>query len=108
MIKFYAKENQMVKIPGAQARPGQPDMYVGRDFDAANRGYKINDTGYTVDENSDAGQRLIRLTRIDDCLIPADKYTADLCGKEYVPVEFKSGVFVEKSNKSPKQSSTES
>ena len=107
MIKFYAKENQLVRIPGAQPRPGQADCYVGREYDAENRGYAISAIPYETDENSDAGKRLIRLARLDNCLIPADKYTADLCGMEYVPVEFKSGVFVEKSIKSSKNSSTE-
>ncbi len=100
MIKFYAKGDQLVRVPGAQARPGQPDMYVGRDFEPESRGYRVNDTGYECDENSDAGKRLLRLTRLDNCLIPANKYTADLCGVEFTSTE--------KSKQSPKQSSTES
>lgn len=99
MIKFYAKADLLVRVPGAQAMPGQPDMYVGRDFDAESRGYRINSTGYECDENSDSGKRLLRLVRLDNCLIPADKYTADLCGIELPSAE--------KSKQSSKQSSKE-
>ncbi len=106
MLKFYAKSNQLVRVPGAQPRPNQPDMYVGRIFDQKTRGYPAAKEAYEVDENSDAGKRLMRLTRIDSSLVPADKYTANLCGTEFVDVEFKDGSFVEKSKVS-KQSSKE-
>lgn len=96
MLKFYAKSNELVRIPGAQPRPGQPDMYVGRRFDPETRSYPAVESGYEVDENSPAGQRLIRLTQIDSSLIPADQKTADICGVAFVPVEFSAGAFVEK------------
>lgn len=110
MIKFYAKPDNLVRVPGAQSRPGQPDMYVGRNFDPERRGYFITEAGFETDENSDSGKRLLRLARLDKCLIPADKKTADLCGIEYTPVEFKSGIFVEikpvNNNKQDKQVSS--
>lgn len=108
MIKFYAKGNTLVRVPGAQPRPGQPDVYVGRTFDSDSRGYPAVNEVFEIDEKSDSGKRLIRLVNVDKCLYPADKNTADLCGVEFIPVEFKSGVFVEKTKQSSKQSSTES
>lgn len=105
MIKFYAKPDQLVKVPGSQPRPNQPDMYVGRAFDPARRGYFITQEPYEVEEDSDAGRRLIRLTTIDNSLLPADEKTAALCGKEFVKVEFKDGAFVEKKTKSPEKPS---
>lgn len=108
MLKFYAKSNLLVRIPGAQPRPGQPDMYVGRVFDKPNRAYPASKTGYEVDEESDQGRRLLRLVRIDKCLWPANLETASLCGVDYVPVEFDNGAFVEKKEPKKKpQTSTE-
>lgn len=101
MLKFYAKSNELVRVPGAQPRPLQPDMYVGRNFDPATRGYPAVNAAYEVDENSDAGKRLVRLTVVDGSLYPADEYTAGVCGVQYIAVEFKDGVFVEK-KKTPK------
>lgn len=108
MIKFYAKADQMVRVPGAQPRPGQADMYIGRIFDPETRGYPAINSAFEVDEDSDAGKRLMRLTRVDDCLYAADKKTADLCGVEFKEVEFKSGMFLEKPKQSTRTSSTES
>lgn len=102
MLRFYAKSDTLVRIPGAQPRPGQPDMYVGRKFDLEKRAYPAVDEAFEVDEDSDAGKRLMRLVRVDKCLYPADKKTADLCGVEFINVEFESGSFVEKV-KQPKQ-----
>ncbi len=103
MIKFYAKSNLLVKVPGSMAGPGQAELYVGRVFDPESRGYPASRDGYEVDENSSSGQRLIRLTRIDDSLWPADEHTASVCGVQYVPVEFKDGYFAE-AKKTPTKS----
>lgn len=108
MLKFYAKSNQLVRVPGAQPRPGQPDMYVGRVFDKETRGYPASKLGYEVDENGDQGRRLMRLVRLDKCLWCANIETASVCGVDYVPVEFDNGTFVEKKESKKKtQTSTE-
>lgn len=103
MLKFYAKSDQLVRVPGAQPRPNQPDMYVGRNFDSTSRGYPATKEGHEVEENTDSGRRLTRLVQIDQCLWPADKDTARACCVEFIAVEFKDGSFVEKSKQSPKQ-----
>ncbi len=103
MLKFYAKSNLLVRVPGATPLPGQPDLYVGRTFDPATRGYPAVNQPYEVDENTDSGRRLIRLTTIDGSLYPADEYTASICGVPFVSVEFKDGVFVEKKKSTNKQ-----
>ncbi len=103
MIKFYAKGAELVKVPGATPLPKQPDLYVGRYYDPSKRSYPAIKEGYEVEEDSDAGRRLIRLARIDNSLYAADEHTARVCGIEYVDVEFKDGAFLPKP---PKKNST--
>ncbi len=104
MLKFYAKENQLVKVPGGQPRIGQADMYVGREFDPATKSYPATKEGYEVDGGSDIARRLARLTRLDKSLYPADPDTASFCGVSFIAVEFSNGVFTEKKSKSVKGS----
>lgn len=103
ILKFYAKEDQLVRVPDVQVLPNQPDMYVGRWFDKATRGYPAIESGFEIDSDTESGRRLVRLTQIDRSLFPADEATAKHCGLSFVETEFRNGVFVEKS-KSPKKS----
>lgn len=101
-LRFLAREDQLVRIPGAKPLPGQPDMYVGRTFDAASRGYPATKDGYECDADSDGGRRLARLCRIDGSLFPANAETAAACGVSFAQTEFKSGVHVVASSKPSK------
>ena len=103
MIKFYAKGAELVRVPGAAPRPNQPDMYVGRYHDPTRRAYPATPEPYEVDENTDAGRRLISLARVDNSLYAADENTAKICGIEFIDVEYKDGAFIPKP---PKKNST--
>lgn len=99
MLKFYAKSNKLVRVPGAMPSIGQADMYVGRTFDPTTRGYPAHEHPYEVAEESKAALRLIKLIQRESSLWPADEYTAEYCNVDFVPVEFSAGVFVEKKTK---------
>jgi hypothetical protein len=94
-LRFYAKGNKLVRIPGAQPLPKQPDMYVGRFFDRPNRSYPASEQAYEIDSDTKDGQRLARLARLDKCLYPADKETAAHVGLPFVKVQLIDGSYVE-------------
>ena len=104
ILKFYAKGAQLVRVPGAQPLPKQPDMYVGRYFDPATRGYPADKEPASFDSETASGQRLMRLCRLDNCLFPADQETANACNVKFVPTVWLDGCFVEAPVKSPNKS----
>lgn len=93
-LRFYAREDQLVPLPGHRPLVGQAASYVGRKFDAATRGYPATPAPFECDSDSDEGRRLIKMTRRDACLWPADLETADVCGVAFVAVEVRDGVAV--------------
>lgn len=97
-LSFYAKEDQLVPVPGAALIVGQPAKYVGRKhaLNVSNgaAGYPATEAPFVCDSASDVGRRLVQLTARDRCLIPADEETAHACGVAYTPHMYIDGAFV--------------
>ena len=92
-LKFYARDDLLVLIPGSIAVPRNGNRYVGREWIKESRAYPATETGYTCDSKSPEGRRLIRLIKRDSSLFAANKETAELCGVEYIPVQFNAGAW---------------
>src|SRR5688572_8707692 len=84
-LRFYAKDDQLVSVPGAQPAMGQPPRYVGRKLEVKDGvpGYPGTGEAFECDEDSATGRRLVKLVRRENSLTPADAYTAAACGLEF-------------------------
>ena len=112
-LKFYARGDALVTVPGVYPAIGQALPRVGRIQDPV-QPLKVGESGlsrlkatkdpFEVDADSDAGRRLIKLVRRDQSLWPADKATAEACGVEFVELEFKDDEWVLKAKKPSKGS----
>lgn len=103
MLRFYAKGDLLVTEPGtaaSTAREGRPSRYVGRKLAMVGEGrqavasFPATSDPYSCPANSPRGARLIKLTRRDGSLWPADEATARACGVDYVATRFSSGEHV--------------
>src|SRR6478609_1497795 len=97
LLKFYARGDALVTVPGVQPQIGQSLPRVGRVAShevnetlepahiaaGVTPGFKVpaaTREPFTVDSESAAGQRLKKLARREPCLWPADEETAAECG----------------------------
>ena len=91
-LSFYGVPDMMVIHPNAPVDPnprigvvGQAAKYIGYRYQATKPNYVL--TG-EVDSFEDSDSQKIRALKIevkrDGCLVPADKYTADACGIDFV------------------------
>lgn len=94
LLKFYAREDKLVREPGPLPVVGQSVSYVGRRWDAALHGYPATTEPYAVDGASAPGQRLATLCVRDASLWAADEATAAACGASFVPVKFVDGAWI--------------
>jgi hypothetical protein len=101
-LKFYAREDQLVPVPGLGRAPkGSPAQYVGRTYDPSRRGYPATKEPFAADSESPLGQRLIERVRRDHDLWPADKETAAACDVEFAEIEFnEAGLWTRKETRS--------
>jgi hypothetical protein len=90
-LRFYAREDLPVRYPGHIPRTGSPDNYIGREFAPP---YRAKREAFECDSESECGRRLMKLTRRDGSLWPADEETAKACGVEFQDVEFNEGKWV--------------
>ena len=104
-LKFYARADLMVAVPGSTAFAGQVSRYLGRETKVENAGtpeevtsYPATREGFACDVDSPLGARAVKLTRRDGAFWPADSETAAACGVQFTPVEFKSGAWVVKTS----------
>ena len=95
-LKFYARDDLLVTVPGSRPVRGQAPEYVGRKFvpGTAESGASHPATveGFECEAGGEIAARLVQLTRRDAALWPADKATADACGVPFVEVTVKDGV----------------
>ncbi len=105
-LSFKAKGDLLVTEPGVPIITGSIPRYVNRKFVAPVK-EKQGETVVTVkgacfpavkeplevDSDSKDGARLIKLTRRDKCLWPADAPTAKACLVEYTPTKFADGAW---------------
>ena len=98
-VRFYAKEDQLVV--------GWPE-FIGRKRDADGN-FPATQDPVEVESESDVGRKLIKLTRRDGSLWPADESTARLCGVAHQAVEFNGVAWVAKSavSKAPQKAAAE-
>lgn len=91
-LRFFAKDDLLVNVPGAQPGTGAPPRYVGRTLvigDDKVPGYPSTGEAFECDSESFTGRELMRRMRADVAdgygapLTPADKATADACGVEF-------------------------
>lgn len=94
-LSFYARGDLLVTVPGVYPQIGQALPRVGRQL-ASDGSLPATKEAYVTDSNSDEARRLIKLTRREGALWPADKETADACGLPFVELTFKDGVWAQK------------
>lgn len=87
-LRFFAKADLLVTVPGTPTL-----KYVNRASDGKNA-WPAVEQPFAVDPNTDAGRRLVKLTRRDQSLFPADQFTANACGVPYVRTRFVDGEHV--------------
>lgn len=103
-LRFYAREDRLVYVPGSRPATGDAPRYVGRGFvpgkDGAAPQYPAKKDPYECDADSDAGRRLIERVQNDvrdgygAPLWPADKETAAACGVDFQSVSLVDGSWV--------------
>ncbi|HEX5076801.1 MAG TPA: hypothetical protein VFW03_26575 [Gemmatimonadaceae bacterium] len=97
-LKFFARDDMLVTVPGSRPMRGQAPQYVGRRFipgdGKTSAQHPATETPYEADSETDEGRRLVQLTSRDSALWPADKATAEACGVEFVAIDVKDGVAV--------------
>lgn len=103
ILRFYAKEDQLVHVPGFHPLPGQFHEFVGRRFDFDKKSWPATSEPAQFDSESEPGRRLVALVRRDACLWPADEATAVACGVQFVAIEIKDGMAAMKTKASAGQ-----
>lgn len=93
-LKFLARSNLLVTMPGERRIVGQPPEYVGRR--CVDGQFPATTDGFACDSQSEAGIRLAKLARRDAALWPADRATADHCGVPFVEITLKDGEWTPK------------
>ncbi len=118
ILKFYARDG-LVREPGRRPMIGQAAVYLGREFvppskredgsivDAALPATKDGFT-WDTDRHEHAHNEHVMKAARKGAFWPADKDTAAACGVAFVDVEFKAGVFAEKSKPAARASSGKS
>lgn len=95
LLRFVAKADLLVTVPGQSVRTGQALRYVGRQYtppgDGVGASYPATEEPFAVEFGSAEGMRLAKLCRRDKSLYPFDAETAAACGVQYVPVQFSAG-----------------
>lgn len=94
ILKFLAKDDLLVPVPGTSQFAGQVARYVGREWSDAIHGFPAVAEPYCVEEDSEDGRRLLKLARRDRCLLPADPETATRLGVPFVKLTLESGAMV--------------
>lgn len=101
-LKFLARGDLLVTVPGWAPVVGQPLPRVGRGFVRGDDSkgipptYPATQEPFVVDSDTPEGRRLMQLIERDGCLWAADHATADICRVKYVELEFRDGEWLPK------------
>ena len=95
-LKFLARGDLLVTVPGFAPVVGQPLPRVGRDWASRDAIPPATKEPFVVDGDSAEGRRLKKLIQRDGSLWAADKATADECQVAFVDLDFKDGAWVPK------------
>ena len=109
-LKFFARGDLLVTLPGFAPVVGQPLLRVGRDWSSREAVPPATKEPFSCDSESAPGRRLKKLIARDESLWAADKETAAECGVPFVDLEFKDGSWVPKpavSDKKPTNKGSE-
>lgn len=108
-LSFYARGDHLVTVPGVSPQGDQHLPRVGRVGGGDPIGIAAppnrrdgkptqgrslppaSESPFVVEADSDAGRRLVKLTRRDASLWPADEETAAACGVAFVDLDFNDG-----------------
>lgn len=93
ILKFCAKGDLLVTVPGTTTFAGQVARYVNRRWDEAKGGFPAQTEPFAVDSDSKDGRRLAKICRRDGDLLPYDKETADFLGLKFAPLKLTDGVW---------------
>ena len=100
-VRFKAKGDLLVRYPLGRAavhRKGALCRYVGRTLklseDKTQMSFPAADAVVEAEHDSVLGKRLIKQCRKEYALWPADKDTAQICGRPFVETTFKDGEHV--------------
>jgi hypothetical protein len=95
-LKFVAKDDQMVMVPGTAQFAGQIARFVNRECVVGKDetvSWPALAEPHEVDSDSKDGSRLAKIARRDGALLPYDKQTADAIGVPFVALKFTAGVW---------------
>lgn len=95
VLKFYARADYKVTVPGHRPMVGQVPRYVGREFAADGLVHPASTDPFVIPVRRPEAQRLVKIVRRDGTLWPADPETARACRVPFVPVELVDGEWVE-------------
>lgn len=104
-LKFHARGDLLVTVPGFAPVVGQPLPRVGRDWASREAIPPATKEPFVVDSDTAEGRRLKKLIQRDGSLWAADKATADECGVTFVELELKDGAWTPKVAKSSNKGS---
>jgi hypothetical protein len=103
-LRFYAREDLLVREAGIAPRIGEAARYYGRTFDPATRSYPATKDGFEVEAGTEDGDKCARSCR-KNALFAADKETAAALAVAFVDTEFNGGAHVVKRVVSKKEAS---
>lgn len=102
-LKFYAREDALVREAGVHPRVGEATRYYGRAFDSESRSYPATREGIAVESGTEDAEKCAKQLRKG--MLFADRQTCDALGVAFVDFEFKGGAHVVKAaSKKPEQS----
>jgi len=99
-LKFCAKNDLLVPVPGTTQYAGQTARFVNRETSVSVVdgqevvSWPAVETPFEVEQNSDDGRRLSKIATRDGDLLPYDKATAEALGIGFAPIKFSSGAWV--------------
>jgi hypothetical protein len=93
LLKFYAREDLLVREAGVHPQVGQAARYYGRSFDPSTRSYPANKDAFAVEQGSEDGEKCAKQCR-KCALFAADAETAAAVGVEFVATEFDKGAHI--------------
>jgi hypothetical protein len=100
-LKFYAREDALVRRASIAPRIGEAARYYGRTFDPGMRAYVADKEPFVVDSDNVHGEKCRKQCQ-KGALWPADEATAAAVGVEFVETMWDDGAVVAKPKIKPK------
>lgn len=94
-LKFYAREDALVRRASIAPRIGEAARYYGRTFDPTTRAYVADKLPFAVDSDNVHGEKCRKQCQ-KGALWAADKATAAALGVEFIETEWSDGAVTAK------------